>query len=237
MGIMRMLEKSSMDLTILANDLDLQSMEAKKQLDNMMMMGLVELEIGGQYKITSMGWLTIELLKPLDHVAERSDYYNCHDLRWLPQGLLRQIDLLDGTEILENSEQGGDVIKKRQGRVDRFCWVQAEVIPPFLIPILASMLNRGVNINIVATGDSVRDVRSKLSGNNAHQAEYRTTKKAAAFLLVSDDFALLGLPRQFGKIDVDTPIMGDQAPFRSWCESLFHVLWNQGSPVTVPVRI
>jgi predicted transcriptional regulator len=232
-----MLEKSPKDLTDLANELDLPSMETKKQLDNMMMLGLVDFDVGEEYRITSVGWTTLELLKALEHVAERSDYYNGHDLRWLPQGLLRQIDHLDGTELLTTSEQGGDVIRKRQGLVNRFCWIQAEVVPPFLVPIFANMLDRGVNINIVSSIDSVRDVRARLVGHDVHRVEYRTVRKATVFIIVTDDFALLGLPRQFGGIDVDVPIMGDSAPFRSWCESLFHVLWNQGVPVTAPVRI
>lgn len=237
MSIIKILDRSPKVLSDLANELDLPSMETKKQLDNMIMLGLVNNDMDEEYRITSMGWITLELLRALEHAAERSDYYNVHDLKWLPQGLLRQIDHLDGTEILASSEQGGDVIRKRQARVNRFCWVQAEVVPPFLIPILADMQERNVNINIVSSSESIREVRARLIGKNGHQAEYRTTKKTPAFLFVSDDFAILGIPRQFGGIDIETPIMGDQAPFRTWCESLFHVFWKQGVPISAPVRI
>lgn len=237
LSIIRMLERSPKGLTELSNDLDLPSMETKKQLDNMIMLDIIENEIGEEYRITSVGWAALELIKALEHVTARSDYYKRHDLRSLPTGLIRQIDHLDGTEILANSEQGGDVIVKRQGRVNRFCWVYADFIPPFLVPILSNMLDRSVSINIVSSNESIREVRAKLIGHKNQQIEYRATKKATAFLLVNDDFAILGLPRVFGGIDLNMPIMGDLPQFRSWCESLFHVFWKQGTLISAPVRI
>ena len=85
-------------------------------------------------------------------------------------------------------------------------------------------LEEGLEIRAILPKDKCS--ASLLSEKNRKKIEVKVLDDIKISIIVSDNFSLLELTGQDGKIDQNTAIFGYDDRFREWCKKLFQYYWE-----------
>ncbi|MCX9009802.1 MAG: DUF1724 domain-containing protein [Candidatus Methanoperedens sp.] len=225
LGILQTLDEKPMAFTNLIKEVDMNSTEASRQLSRLTEARLIEKKGDGKYYNTLFGKLVISTISDLNFISEKSEFFLKHDTAYIPLDLLRQIDALSSGEIvtgvyniLNTHEKLGDGIKS-------YMWYMSDDFPRHHLPYIEKKLEDGLEIRVILPKDLCST--SMLSEKNRKKIEIKVLDESKISVIVSDNFSMLELPGQDGKIDQNTAIFGYDDKFREWCKKLFQYYWEK----------
>ena len=224
LAILQLLDEKPMTFTSLIKDIDMNSAEASRQLSRLTESQLIEKKGDGKYYNTLFGKLVISTISNLNFISEKSDYFRNHDTAQIPLDLLRQIDALSSGEIITGVYNILNTHEKLGEGIKSYVWYMSDGFPKTHLPNVEKKLEEGKEIRVILP----KDLRSPLmlSEKNRKKIEIKVSDEVKISIIVSDNFSMLELPGQDGKIDQNTAIFGYDDRFREWCKKLFQYYWD-----------
>jgi predicted transcriptional regulator len=226
LGILQTLDEKPMTFTSLIKEVDMNSTEASRQLSRLTEARLIEKKGDGRYYNTLFGKLVLSSISDLNFISEKSGYFLEHDIAPIPLDLLRQIDALSNGEIVTGVYNILNTHEKlsKKGRF----WYMSDDFPRHHLPDIEKKLEEGLEIRVILPKYmcSTKPLSGPLSEKNRKKIEIKVLDEIKISVIVSDNFSMLELPGQDGKIDQNTAIFGYDDRFREWCKKLFQYYWE-----------
>ncbi|MCX9009516.1 MAG: DUF1724 domain-containing protein [Candidatus Methanoperedens sp.] len=232
LGILQTLDEKPMTFTSLIKEVDMNSTEASRQLSRLTEARLIEKKGDGRYYNTLFGKLVLSSISDLNFISEKSGYFLEHDTAPIPLDLLRQIDALSKGEIVTGVYNILNTHEKlsKKGHF----WYMSDDFPRHHLPDIEKKLEEGLEIRVILPKYmcSTKPLSAPLSEKNRKKIEIKVLDEIKISVIVSDNFSMLELPGQDGKIDQNTAIFGYDDRFREWCKKLFQYYWTKCYPCT-----
>ncbi len=224
LAILKILDEKPMTFTSLIKDVDMNSAEASRQLSRLTEARLIEKKGDGRYYNTLLGRLVLSSTSDLNFISEKSGYFLNHDTAQIPLDLLKQIDALSSGEIITGVYYILNTFEKLSDGIKSYMWYMSDDFPRHYLPNIEKKLEEGKELRVILP----KDLRSpsKLSEKNKRKIELKVSEEVKISVIVSDNFSMLELPGEDGKIDQNTAIFGYDDRFREWCKKLFQYYWE-----------
>ncbi|MFX0073361.1 MAG: ArsR family transcriptional regulator [Candidatus Hermodarchaeota archaeon] len=128
-----LVEKKLSFSKIMENLEDNSKSEVSRHLSRLMEHGFIqkELPVGRKYEITPFGLISIKIFKPIDFIFRHSSFFKNHDITFLPNFLIRELDSLKSCQFMKGL---GSIMTKIQDflsiSVDEM-WMMTDARFPF----------------------------------------------------------------------------------------------------------
>ena len=97
------LETAPLTFTKIADQMEITSSEASRQIERLTGMNLIEKLSDGSYAITPLGRLMLSFLPGIDFVYRNSDYFRTHDTAPIPRELIMRFSDLSGARFINGT--------------------------------------------------------------------------------------------------------------------------------------
>jgi len=97
------LETAPMTFTKIADQMEITSSEASRQIEQLSGMNLIEKLSDGSYAITPLGQLMLTFLPGIDFVYKNGDYFRTHDTASIPRELVMRFGDLSGATFINGT--------------------------------------------------------------------------------------------------------------------------------------
>ncbi|MCZ7400067.1 MAG: DUF1724 domain-containing protein [Candidatus Methanoperedens sp.] len=235
LGILQTLDEKPMTFTNLIKEVDMNSTEASRQLSRLTEARLIEKKGDGRYYNTLFGKLVLSSISDMNFISEKSEYFLEHDTAPIPLDLLKQIDALSTGEIVKGVYNILNIHEKLGDDIKSYMWYISDDFPRHHLPSIENRLEKGLEIRVILPKYmcSTKPFSAPLSEKNRKKLEIKVLDEIKISVIVSDNFCMLELPGQDGKIDQNTAIFGYDDRFREWCKKLFQYYWAKCYPCTL----
>jgi predicted transcriptional regulator len=215
----------------LASKFSMTTQETSRQLARLSDAKLVEKDPQGQYGLTGLGNLAMQLLPSFGFLVRRSEYLLSHDLSFLPPEFIERVG-----ELSEGRYMGGlgstlDHINRVLRESREHIWLMADQV---LVSdaIHAKLSQDRVSWRIVVPAASAPQERyppfpSELRG----RIEVGLVEEVRVAIALNEGLAGLAFADRKGKIDFDTGLQGSDPQFLKWCADLFTYYWSKAKRV------
>ncbi|MHA1786485.1 MAG: ArsR family transcriptional regulator [Candidatus Helarchaeota archaeon] len=104
LDILKFLFENPMTFTTLSKKLNISSSEVSRHLTRLIDQGFIKKQENTRnYELSSLGKTTLLIFAPLDFVFSHAKYFQSHDLSNLPISLIRNLDALKNSDLIEGT--------------------------------------------------------------------------------------------------------------------------------------
>ena len=186
-------------------------------------------------KLNFIGTIWEEKLSLLTFLQENNTYFATHDFDDVPESLLRQIEKLSKSRLLDGVWHNFTVWKKIVTESDKFLFCIL-FQPPFLLSdVMSEKLSRGIELKLLFGKNSdipdCNDLVENLDLNKIRTQEKikrRIVENVGVNIIMSEKECSLMFP-QNGVSDMHKSFVSEDPAFLQWCQEFFCHKWNNGS--------
>ncbi|MEA1907319.1 MAG: hypothetical protein U9N12_10325 [Euryarchaeota archaeon] len=236
--ILHALETAPMIFTKVADQMDITSSEASRQIERLSGMHLIEKLSDGSYAITPLGRLMLSFLPGIDFVYENSDYFRTHDTAPIPRELIMRFGDLSGARFIKGTIETMNFMKERMQNTERYHCGMIDGLMDSIVPVAVRKARSGVIIRAILpetyhekVSAIVDEYRTADDGVDLQTIEIRTLPIIPVCSAVTDLGGGFKLPFTDGSMDHSTMVVGEDLLFCRWCRDLHAHYWGQASPV------
>jgi predicted transcriptional regulator len=193
--------------------------------------GLLIQKSGDAYTLTQLGRLVEDAAQLTAYLSEAADYLSAHDVSPIPVHLFRTLDSLSGTLILPSAYNLLDTLNEKASTVKTRYWDMSDDYPSLLLGTVEDLLDKDVEVRILYPRATLDRAQKKVKPGILDRIQVKTLPAVNVTVVVSDSFALLGLPDTHGKIDREHYLYGESTRFIDWCEAFFLYSWEHAEIV------
>lgn len=238
LSILHSLKAGEMKFTKLADEIDMTSPEASRQLNRLLAVNLIRKDSDGNYSLTPFGDLVVSCIPNIESIAKNSDFFLDHDTSPIPTHLLQRIDCLSNGEVL----RGVFVLVNRMtnlfDEIQEYSYYLSDDFPRFYLPAIEKKLEVGVKFRAIYPKTLLDELWQELDPGIRSRIEFRMLDEIRLVVNITDRFSLIAFPDFDGKIDRDLTIIGHDEEFRKWCSEVFENYWEKATPYygTIPKK-
>jgi len=177
-----------------------------------------------QYQTSQLGCLVVGSLHGLESVSKHSEYLMSHDLSPVPDHLLSSLgDLKDTVQVSPTYRIIELLEEKTMQSIDYYCDLSDD-FPGFMVNKVEEKIREGTEFKAVYPENVLREKANAIPNFVLENTELKTLDEVRLTIVVSNQFAFLGLP--VGEhVDRNTYLYGEDQQFLDWCMSLFNHYW------------
>ena len=236
--ILHALETAPMIFTKVANQMDITSSEASRQIERLTGMDLIEKLSDGSYAITPLGRIMLSFLPGIDFVYKNSDFFRTHDTAPIPHELIMRFGDLSGARFIEGTIETMNFMQERLQNTERYHCGMIDGLMDSIVPVAVRKARSGVIIRVILPETYrekvfaiVDEYRTADDGVDLQTIEIRTLPTIPVCSAVTDLGGGFKLPFTDGSIDHSTMVVGSDPAFCNWCRDLHAHYWERASPV------
>ncbi len=232
------LENAPMTFTKIADQMEITSSEASRQIERLSGMNLIEKLSSGSYAITPLGRLILSFLPGIDFAYKNSDYFLTHDTAPIPHELIMRFGDLSGARFINGTIEAINFMQERMRNVERYHCGMVDGLIDSIVPIAIERAKSGVIFRAILPETYRVKVSAILAEYETldadippHAIEIRTLQTVPICGAVTDRGSGFKLPFTDGSMDHSTMVVGDDPRFCRWCRDLHAHYWKRASPV------
>ena len=232
--ILHALETAPLTFTKIADQMDITSSEASRQIERLSGMNLIEKLSGGSYAITPLGRLMLSFLPGIDFVYKNSDYFLTHDTAKVPRELVMRFGDLSGARFISGTIEAMNFMQERMRNVERYRCGMVDGLMDSIVPMVAERARSGVIFRAIlpeayrekvsAIVDEYRTADANIPPN---AIEIRTLPSIPICGAVTESRGGFKLPFTGGSMDHSMMVVGDDPLFCRWCRDLYAHYWER----------
>nr|MDO8100046.1 hypothetical protein [Candidatus Njordarchaeota archaeon] len=224
-----LIEKERLKLTHFSEKLNLSIQEASRHLSRLRDAKLIARDSDGFYCLTPLGLVTLRLVPSYSFILKNRDYFQDHDLSWLPPEFIERIGELEEYELGEGVMQVLDLPLVVMRQTKEYVWILADQVMTSIVPMIGEGFARGIRFRVM--------LPEKLSLPSGFQfpkllpnssIEIRRLEEVRACVIMNEALAGLCLPNFAGKVDFNVGFRSRNPKFHKWCGDLFLHYWERG---------
>jgi predicted transcriptional regulator len=236
--ILHALDTAPMTFTKIADQMDITSSEASRQIERLSGMNLIEKLASGTYAITPLGRLMLSFLPGIDFVYKNIDYFRTHDTAPIPHELIMRFGDLSGARFISGTIEAMNFMQERMRSVERYHCGMVDGLMDSIVPMVVERARSGVIFRAILP----KTYREKVSAivdeymiadanMPPHAIEVRTLPTIPICGAVTDRGGGFKLPFTDGSMDHSTMVVGSDPRFCRWCRDLFAHYWKRAEPI------
>jgi predicted transcriptional regulator len=232
------LETAPMTFTKIADQMNITSSEASRQIERLSGMDMIEKLSDGSYAITPLGRLMLSFLPGIDFVYKNSDFFLTHDTAPIPRELIMRFGDLSGARFIKGTIEAINFMQERMRSVERYHCGMVDGLMDSIVPMVAERARSGVIFRAIlpetyrAKVSAIVDEYGTLDANMPpHAIEIRTLPTIPICGAVTESRGGFKLPSTDGSMDHSTMVVGDDPLFCRWCRDLYVHYWDRAIPV------
>jgi predicted transcriptional regulator len=236
--ILHALETAPMTFTKIADQMEITSSEASRQIERLSGMNLIEKLSDGSYAITPLGRLMLSFLPGIDFVYKNSDFFLTHDTAAIPRELVMRFGDLSGARFISGTIEAMNFMQERLRNVERYHCGMVDGLMDSIVPMVAERARSGIIFRAIlpetyrAKVSAIVDEYGTLDADMPpHAIEIRTLPTIPICGAVTDRGCGFKLPFTDGSMDHSTMVVGDDPRFCRWCRDLYAHYWARASPM------
>ena len=240
------LRAESMNVTSLAQRLEVTTQECSRHTSRLLDIGLVQRNPDGAYSLTAYGRLTLRLIPVQLFASTHHGYFNTHTLDYLPSGLVSRMHELSDSRFTEDVWVTFSILESLFKEAEDYVWMIHDQYLLNILPLGVEALRRGVRFRSVdpASKEEHRRLDAERPGYmSAEDEEYllqawregrletHLAEAIQVFLYVTERKAIVAFPLVDGSFDY-VGFATESPNGLSLCRDIFEHYWSQGSPPT-----
>ncbi len=236
--ILHALETAPMTFTKIADQMEITTSEASRQIERLSGMNLIEKLAAGSYAITPLGRLMLSFLPGIDFAYKNSDFFLTHDTTPIPRELVMRFGDLSGARFINGTIEAMNFMQERLRNVERYHCGMVDGLMDSIVPMIVERAKSGVIFRAIlpetyrAKVSAIVDECMTADANiPPHAIEIRTLPTIPICGAVTDRGCGFKLPFTDGSMDHSTMVVGDDPRFCRWCRDLYAHYWERAEPV------
>jgi predicted transcriptional regulator len=225
LGILRELSVKNLKMNEIARKLDLTATENFRQLQRLSEAKLTQKQPDGNYNLTQIGKLTLQLLPSLEFIYKNKDYFLNHDIWRLPYPFVNRIGELSAAtlsmDVIENINLATHVVAD----AEKYVWGLGDRAMESVGQAMAKSFTSGVKFRFMFHESLLPKYKPML--NEMPSIEKRTLSAIPAMIFCTEKEAAICLPTTEGRLDYAGFFARDPM-FVNWVKELFEFYWNKG---------
>ena len=224
--ILGILSREPSRFTAIQRSIGISSPELARQLSNLLKVGLVEAHSGG-YALSNFGRITLESSKLIDYIAESYGYLSKHDISPIPDSLKRRLDILSDGRVISSAYSILDILRSYEPLVQTRYWDLSDDYPSLLLGLVEGMLSRDVEIRVIYPPATLEKAKREAGSRISEGIKAKALPSVKVTVVVSDVFAMFGLPDLSGVVDRQNYLFSETPRFIDWCREFFECYWEK----------
>ncbi len=230
------LETNAMTFTEIADQMEITSSEASRQIERLSGMDLIEKLASGSYAITPLGRLMLSFLPGIGFLCENSDYFLSHDTAGIPHELVMRFGDLSGARFTSGLIETLNLTQERMRNAKEYHCVMTDGVLCLMIPPIIEKIESGVTLRMIFPKmywERFYPVAGEYGMTDEHLRAIgiRTLPSVPVCVGVTDSGCAFKLPDFDGEIDHSAMVVGNTPAFCRWCRDLYAYYWERASPV------
>jgi predicted transcriptional regulator len=232
------LETAPMTFTKIADQMEITSSEASRQIERLSGMNLIDKLAAGNYAITPLGRLMLSFLPGIDFVYKNSNYFLTHDTTHIPHELVMRFGDLSGTTFINGTIEAMNFMQERLRNVERYHCGMVDGLIDSIVPMVVERAKSGIIFRAILPETYREKISTIVDGYRTadatippHAIEIRTLPIIPICGAVTDRGGGFKLPFTDGSMDHSTMVVGDDPLFCRWCRDLYAHYWVRADPI------
>jgi predicted transcriptional regulator len=246
LNILYILREESMNITSLAQRIDVTTQECSRHASRLTEVNLVQRNPDGTYSLTPYGCLTLRLIPGQLFASTHHAYFNTHSLDHLPSGLVSRIHELSDSRFTDDVWVTFSLLESLFKEAEEYVWMIHDQYLLNILPLGVEALRRGVRFRSVdpMSREEHRRLDAERPGYiDAEDEEYllrmwregsleiRLSEEIRVFLYVTESRAIVAFPLIDGSFDY-VGFATESPDGLSLCRDVFEHYWGLGTPPT-----
>ena len=246
LNILHNLSEENMNITTLAQRMDVTTQECSRHTSRLSDIGLVQRNPDGTYSLTPYGRLTLRLIPGQLFASTHHRYFNTHTLDHLPSGLVSRIHELSDSRYTQDVWVTFSLLESLFKEAEDYVWMIHDQYLLNILPLGVDALRRGVRFRSIdpASKEEHRRLDAERPGYiTAEDEEYllhvyregnletRLAEAIQVFLYITERKAIAAFPLVDGSFDY-VGFATESPDGLSLCRDIFEHYWSQTSPLT-----
>lgn len=206
--------------------------DLSRQLQRLGADGITEKTLAGLYKLTEYGKLVSTSIPLMKFLTETQEYFNTHDLSYVPARLLDDIYALRNGQIIESVYEAIRLQQEIASTIETRYWWMTDDLSPSWVESTMRQVNDGVIVRAIVNKELAEKMYEEAPSEMWKGVFLRVLPEIKILLGYSDKHALLCLPNMQGVPDRNFYIFGYDFGFKHWIYHCFEQYWNQATPYT-----
>ncbi len=218
------LEKKNLKMQQIAKTLDMNVTETFRHLQRLSESKLLEKKVGGTYAITSLGILSIGLLKNLDFILEHANYFLEHDLSCLPYEFVNRLGELSHGEFCGDTLATLNRVRTMVYDAEEYIWAMAEQSESSHVQVANEKVSKGLQFRFIMQQNLAKTI--KITPEVEHLKERRSLERICVTFLINEKESVVHFRRHSGEMHY-IGFFGKDERFRKWTRDLFMYYWDR----------
>lgn len=230
-AIIESLNEAPLKYSELMNKANLSTTDLSRQLRRLISDSICEKTSSGQYRLTEYGKLVSTSIPILRFLADTQDYFNTHDLSYVPDRLLDDIYALRKGKIIKSVYEAIRLQQEIASTIDTRYWWMTDDLSPSWVESTTRQVKAGVIIRAIVTKELAEKMYEEATPELLHRIHLRVIPEIRILLGYSDKHSLLCLPNMQGVPDRNYYIFGYDFAFKHWIFHCFEYYWNKAKQI------
>jgi len=218
----------------LSKRLDFTVQETSRNVSRLAEEKLVVKEADGNFRLTSYGEETLNLLDGFDFLSKHRDYFAAHTLSNLPREFSYNLASLKDCQLVDDVMVTFSNVERMIQEAEEYIWILSNQVLVSTLPYIQDALKREVEFKLILPKMVAppKDARERmfspifLQAMKAGKFENRFLEKVDVQICLSEkELAALCFLNAEGKMDYHGFRATDKLSFK-WTEALFMHYWN-----------
>jgi predicted transcriptional regulator len=246
LNILYSLREESMNITSLAQRIDVTTQECSRHTSRLSDINLVQKNPDGTFSLTPYGCLTLRLIPGQLFASTNHRYFNTHSLDHLPSGIVSRMHELSDSRFTEDVWVTFSLLENLFKEAEEYVWMIHDQYLLNILPLGIEALKRGVRFRSIdpMSKEEHRRLDTERPGYiTAEDEEYllQSWKEGSleiglaeaiqVFLYVTERKAIVAFPLIDGSFDY-VGFATESPDGLSLCRDIFEYYWSKGSSPT-----
>lgn len=223
--ILGYLREENLKLSHIAQRLGLSLPECSRHLQRLTDVLLIERDPDGAYELTPYGVLSLSLLPGLEFTSRHKEYFQTHDISYLPPEFIHRIgELTEGT-LAQDMVTGIRLVDLFYKNTEEYAWMLSDQVIVNVVELVEEKVEEGVQFRAIFP-----EVFTPPPGYvPSIGPERRTLPSINMRLMLNEKEALVCFPERNGRVDY-APFTSSDPVFHEWCRDLYLYYWERAKP-------
>jgi predicted transcriptional regulator len=225
--LLSLIDKEPGKLSKLAQRGGTTTQETSRHLERLQNSGLLERGAFGEYRLSSIGKIALNVLPTLGFIVKNREYILDHDFSYLPNELIQRLGELTESCSKLNASDAFQHFESVVSGAKKYVWLMSD--KPFLsLRSLEKMSPRSGTISwrVIVNSAMREKVERESIDLNKELWEFHFVDDAKVAIAMNETEAGVCLADAKGKLDMDRGFKGDNPEFHNWCRDLFLHYWE-----------
>jgi predicted transcriptional regulator len=221
-------------LSYLARELDSTVQDIHRNVNRLMVAGLVRRE-DGKIHLTEYGRLVTKQIAYFIFMKKHEKFFESHTLGDIPEKFLQRVGALQKCEFVRSVAAVMERLKKLESDSKKQLKIMVSQAWAEEGRIIIELPMHGVQVlsivgkNTIMPKEIIDSIGRSIDKMPATQKmQTKMVEKVDAALYISDEQAAVMFPNMSGELDMGAIFIGSDPAFYEWCNDLFNHYWERG---------